>query len=459
MTHGRLPRFAGQSGEARQKPTPGQATPRDAGNRKEFTWFRRVMGFTASIPMLPQFGVGVPLSVIVAIPAALSRRTSPRPRFLAFFVVISLLSVLVTWVSASVNAVPLPTAIIGHAMVFAVTLIAYGVIARSTGEAAQLVFWFYLGYLGYVLFLLPDARVFNLGVEGFWKFGVGTPVTVLVVYLTILAGAAPMVVAGVMTILGSLSFSVGFRALGLACFVAVFVIAIRGLAGRRHGVATIVLTGAALVFLVWALQQAVVSGWFGADVAARTAAQTEENGGPAILGGRSEPPLSWAAIVLRPILGWGNAQYLDASAVSLGVEYAQRLGMGDESNFIGYWIRRDGFVSLHSMVLGTWVEGGPIAALFPASLAVMFAVAAVLVSGKWAPLVTLVGVKTTWDLLFSPWSSNRGAQLAVVTILCLLALAEYARSKEPHASLRRNRRRRGDGDHAVASRIDMRTRA
>lgn len=415
---------------------------READTRPRLSGWRRVLGFTASVPVLPQLGVGVPLSVLPSIPAILYRKTSPRPKYLAFFVVAALLSALVTWISAAVNEVPVATAIIGHAVVFSISLLAYRVTTRDTAEAAQLTFWFYIGYLGYALLLLPDSRVYNLGIDGFWKFGVGTPVTVLVVYLVIRAGGSRGAVAVTVLLLGAFSLTVGFRALGLACVVAFFVIAMRALAGRRHGIFTIVLTGVALLFLVAALPQVVASGVFGEEVAARTAAQTEENSGPAILGGRSEPPLSIAAIVLRPFLGWGNAQYLDSSVLGLGVQYAEALGMGDRSNYIGYWVRRDGFVSLHSMVLGTWAEGGLLAAVFPLALLVLFAVAGVLASGKWAPLVTLIAVKTGWDLLFSPWSSNRGAQLAVAAILCLLALVQYRSEKAERNAARSQQSRR-----------------
>ncbi|WP_374977068.1 hypothetical protein ACEYYH_04485 [Microbacterium trichothecenolyticum] len=389
---------------------------------------RRILGFTANVPVLPQLGVGFPLSLIPAALVVPLRRTSPRPRFLSRLIFAALLSAGAIWLSAAVNGTNVATAAIGHALVFAVSLIAYRVTVRDNAEAAQLTFWFYLGYLGYALLLLPDARVYNLGIEGFWKFGVGTPLAIIAVYLVIRAGGKPGAVGVTLLLFGSLSFVVGFRALGLACFTALFIIAARAAVGRRHGGRTIVVSLVALVVLAWSLQQALVSGVFGQDVAMRTASQTEDSG-PAILGGRSEPPLSLAAIRLSPWIGWGSAQAIDNEALSLGVQYAQALGMGEQSNYMGYWVRRDGFVSLHSIFFGNWVEGGVLAAIFPLALIVLFLAAGFLATGRWAPLVTLVAVKTAWDVLFSPLSSNRGVQLAVVAIVCLLALVEYRREK------------------------------
>lgn len=395
---------------------------------KDGRWLRRILGFTASVPMLPQLGIGFPLSTLPSLAVLPIKRKTPRPKYLTPLVIAALLTAFVTWLSSQINDTPPASAAIGHALVFALSLLAYRVAIRDTAEAAQLSFWFYLGYLGYALLLLPDARVYNLGFEGFWKFGAGTPLAIIAVYLVIRAGGKPGAVAVTLLLFGALSFAVGFRALGVACFAAVFVMLVRAVFNRRNAFVKIAATFAALWFLAWALQQALVSGLFGQDVALRTAAQTEDNG-PAILGGRSEPPLSLAAITLRPWFGWGSAQNLDNEALTLGVRYAQGLGMGDTSNYMGYWIRRDGFVSLHSILLGTWAEGGIFAALLPLGLVVLFVVAGILATGPWAPLVTMLAVKTAWDVVFSPWSSNRGVQLAVVAIVCLIALGQYRRTR------------------------------
>lgn len=391
-------------------------------------WWRRLLGASASIPAVPQLGIGFPLAMIPTILTLGVRRTTPRPPWVLPLIGAATLTAIVTVISAAVNDTTIASAAVGHAIAFVLSLAAYRVAVTDTTEAAQLTFWFHLGYLGYALLLLPDARVYNLGFEGFWKFGVGTPAVIIAIYLVIRAQAKTSVVATTILLFGAVSIVVGFRALGLACFVAFVIIVVRAVTGTRRKWLALIAAGGALAILALVLPALVASGAFGHEVAYRTQAQTDESG-PAILGGRSEPPLSIAAIMMKPLFGWGNSQALDNDAIGLGVQVAQGLGMGDQSNYVGYWVRRDGFVSLHSIFLGTWAEGGPLAAVFPLTLIVLFAVAGVLATGRWAPLVTIVAFKSAWDVVFSPWSSNRGVQLAVVAILCALALVESKRQR------------------------------
>jgi hypothetical protein len=394
----------------------------------ERLWLRRIIGLTASVPIIPALGIGNPAAIgPIALVLPLKRDTT-RPRWLAPLVLAAIMAASVAYLSSVLHHTTPASALMGHSALFAVSILAFRIIVPDVEAGTHLACWFYVGQFFYALLLLPDGRVYNLGIEGLWKFGIGTSVAVLVTYWAIRLGGSLYLVALALSGMGALSFIVGFRALGVACFAAVLVMAIRTVFIRGSASTRGVVTLGALWALASVLEWAVTSGLFGEDVAYRTATQAED-GGPAILGGRSEPPLSIAAISMRFWTGWGNAQVISSDAIDRGSKIAEKLGMGSATEYLPYWIRYDGFISLHSMALGAWAEGGILAAVFPIGIVALCGAACIHATGKWAPLVTLLSVKTAWDVMFSPWSGNRGIQLAVVAIIALRVLEQQRRER------------------------------
>jgi hypothetical protein len=404
-------------------------TPSRSVGMRERPWLTRIMGLASSVPVLPQLGLGAPLSVALSIGAVLTVPGRAGKRKLHLLIeAFAVASAVFVWLSSLVNDTPLAIDSVGHALIFAISLASYGRLITTETEAARMIAWFYGGFLAYLSIHGFDSRALDTGINGFWKFGIGTPVTIVVLYVVIRRGASAFQSTLFVLMAGALSFVVGFRALGVACFASVLVAAVRVILPKGRLIVKAAALAVALWVLAWALEQGVILGLFGQDVGARTASQVIEGGMP-VFGGRSEAPLSVAAISLKPLIGWGNSQYLDSEAISLGVVNAEALGMGGPENYMNYWVRGDGFISLHSMALGQWVDGGIFAAAFPISLLVLFIIAAIEARGRWAPLVALVSVNTGWDLMFSPWSTNRGVQLAMTSALCLVVVLGRIRNE------------------------------
>lgn len=179
---------------------------------------------------------------------------------------------------------------------------------------------------------------------------------------------------------GCVSLVLGFRSHGLVCFAAAVVLLVKGRSRRgRPPVFKAILAGGGLYALSELLPAALSSGIFGEAVRLRTVNQLEDSG-PALLAGRVEPPLSIAAIWERPWFGWGNLGGVDHGALSRAAEIAYNLGMVPQ-DYLQFWVRRDGSVSVHSLLGKGWVEGGIVAAVMPLLLLVMF-VTAILKAGE-----------------------------------------------------------------------------
>ena len=73
----------------------------------------------------------------------------------------------------------------------------------------------------------------------------------------------------------------------------------------------------------------------------------------------------------------------------------------------------------HSILLGSWAEGGVLAAFLPAWLLV--ACIGIVWNntrfGKWAPLALTVALQGIWDLLYAPWTYNMLAEYACIALL------------------------------------------
>ena len=93
---------------------------------------------------------------------------------------------------------------------------------------------------------------------------------------------------------------------------------------------------------------------------------------PLLLAGRTEPPLSITAIMDRPLLGWGSAVNLTPDVYTQAEHLAVRMGYAPTFPFDGYWRlwSPPSEYSFHSILLGSWAEGGVLAVLLPAWLLV-----------------------------------------------------------------------------------------
>lgn len=365
---------------------------------------------------VPLPGIGVPVSVLPAMIALPLRRPingPPMARGIAIWLLVGTLA----WTVISLTNGVIPGANVAQFAVVALLLLAYLSTITSLESAATLVGWTSLSMTVYtVAFGAGNTRG---SFEDLWKYGIAFTFTIFTLYLLARTDSA---VAGIIAliILGTFGTVLNYRSFGLVCGIAA-AICIAKLGTGRHIALRIATAGGILALLAVLLPQALSSGVFGATVQAKTVAQTEA-GGPLLLGGRTEPPLSIAAITERPF-GWGSAQLINADTLNRGSEIARFLGVTEVEQATKIWVRADGYVSLHSMLFVPWVEGGIVAAIPMLLFIALFGWAAAVSRGRWTVLVTLVAAQSIWDILFSPWTGERAVALAAAAILAAWTIA------------------------------------
>lgn len=253
-----------------------------------------------------------------------------------------------------------------------------------------------------------------------WKYGIAPGVTVLLVYGLTIVGTSFLVQAAALGLLGIASLALNFRSHALVCLVtaAIFVTHHYFAARLRRGWRFIVILGFGIAFS-YIMPLAARAGLFGPTLREKTIEQETDNL-PILLAGRTEPPMSLTAIADRPLLGWGSALNLTPDVYTRAEHVAISWGYPADFEFAGYWrLPASDYSAIHSILLGSWAEGGLIAALLPAWL--LIACLAIVWNyprfGGWAPLAVVVALQGIWDLLYAPWTYNTTASYACIAVL------------------------------------------
>ncbi|MFD4179658.1 hypothetical protein [Rhodococcus sp. NPDC058514] len=262
-----------------------------------------------------------------------------------------------------------------------------------------------------------------------WKYGMAQPVTTLVLFGLIRAARVRWFAIPVMLLVfGLASLALNYRAHALVCLITGAIVLTRRLLGSRIGrgwqFAGIAAFGLAFAYL---MPIAARIGLFGPALRRKTLEQ-QATDLPLLLVGRPEPPVSITAILERPILGWGSAQKLTPEVYTAAEHLAVRLGFAPTAPFELYWrLPVTESSAMHSLVLGSWVEGGVLAALLPLWLLVC-CVGLVWNGeryGMWGPLVVMLGVQGIWDLAYEPWTYNAIPVFACIALF--FAAAHFIR--------------------------------
>ena len=253
-----------------------------------------------------------------------------------------------------------------------------------------------------------------------WKYGIAPGVTILLVVVLTLLRAPALLQSVVLAALGLTSLGLNFRSHALVCLVAAAVLfAHRVSRGRIHRgwqFAAIAGFGVSLAYL---LPTAGRAGLFGPALQAKTLEQDTTNL-PMLMAGRTEPPMSLTAIGERPWLGWGSALKLPPDVYNKAEHLAVQWGYAPTFPFEGYWrLPADDYSAMHSILLGSWAEGGVLAVLLPAWL--LIAAVGIVWNysrfGRWTPLALVVALQAIWDLLYAPWTYNMVPECACLALL------------------------------------------
>jgi hypothetical protein len=260
-----------------------------------------------------------------------------------------------------------------------------------------------------------------------WKFGYGYPITLVIILVAQLKPlrARPILSVGLVLFAGALNFYMGFRSLGLTCFLSAWFMWVQRaehLAVKKQRSLRMVLTliGSALaVYLVTDFYEfSAAQGWLGED--ARTKYLVQSSGDLGILlGARTEILASGQAILDSPVLGHGSwAKDPKYTAI---LESAL-----DEHGYDPRYDTEDNLIPSHSYIMGAWVEAGIIGAVFWI-WAFSITVRTLLRSNRWyptlIPLTAFIAFDLLWNIPFSPFGADgrvRAAYGLSLMIMCLM---------------------------------------
>jgi hypothetical protein len=323
-------------------------------------------------------------------------------------------------ISAQINGLSMLDQRVQQWAVFAVYYVGILVLA---GRDLLRCFSIYCGIaIGAVIYgMMPGSAssMFYRSVADLWKYGLGQWIVIILLFIAIVLKLALPLQALLLIALGVFSLNQDYRSLATNCILA-GVIVLVGWAGAERIPRWLQLGFAAAsglaVYVL--LPRLAASGLLGVAIQRKTESQLDE-GVPLILAGRTESPLSIAAIMERPWFGWASANNISAEVFDHAKRIAISAGFNPTVPLENGWYYANGDVSLHSILLGIWAEGGLFTALLPLGLFV----AAVLIIwnarryGRWTALVIAVSIQAIWDLLFSPWSYGLLAGFAVLAVI------------------------------------------
>src|SRR5262249_27054546 len=118
--------------------------------------------------------------------------------------------------------------------------------------------------------------------------------------------------------------------------------------------------------------------------------------------------------------GWGSAMKFTPDLYARAEHLAVRMGFDPESPFDQYWrLPAKDYSAPHSILLGSWAEGGGLA--LPPPVFLLVACIGVVWNntrfGRWAPLILTVALQGIWDLIYAPYTYNMIPEYACIALL------------------------------------------
>jgi len=267
----------------------------------------------------------------------------------------------------------------------------------------------------------------------FWKFGIGSGITFLIVLLShkrlLLVRLAPELLVAFAALL---NIYFGFRSLGLVCgLTAVFLLIHRRRQRSRlpavamhqskwRGVKLFLVFVVGTYGIVSLYEYAATAGWVGEEEQQKYSIQSSGKWG-ILLGGRSELLASGQAIIDSPLIGHGswarNSYYADLIDIRK-----------DELGYEVSGIRQSDLIPSHSYLFGSWVEAGLAGGFFwiyILSRIYKMLRASFLSSARPKPWVIFCIFLLAWDVLFSPMGAQQRIISAYQVVMLMLTLAAF----------------------------------
>ena len=256
-----------------------------------------------------------------------------------------------------------------------------------------------------------------------WKYAWGQWIVIIVIYLLAALKLSVELQAVFLVLLAGFSLVENYRSLATNCVIAALIIILgwlfAGKIARWLQLMIVVGLGAGLYTLV---PKIALSGLVGDAIRRKTEFQAN-TGVPLILAGRTESPLSIAATHRASVVRMGKREQRQRRGIRPG-QAAPRSRSASTRPLSWRALgtsNPNGDVSLHSILLGAWAEGGLFTALPSAGSALIAALITPIWNapryGRWAALVVAVSIQAVWDLVVLAvvvWISLAGSPLLAV---------------------------------------------
>jgi O-antigen ligase len=282
-----------------------------------------------------------------------------------------------------------------------------------------------------------------------WKFGLASPVTFAVFLLASRKQCSSSFSFFLIIGMGAVNIVLGARSLGGICLAAAMYLVLtrimrRNLKGdtklkprTQFAIAVSIVLGIAGV--IWVYEFAAGSGILGD--AARDKYELQASGKYGmLLGGRVEMLGSVPAIYDSPILGHGSyprdAAYLLAARQALAMmDYKDADNQSKEE-------LAEGYIPMHSYILGAWVSAGILGAVFWAAVLVLILRGLMRVypaSVALLPLVSFMAFALFWGILFSPFGAEERMTSSYCIVLLMTCMAMAPSAAERKVAVARKR--------------------
>lgn len=284
-----------------------------------------------------------------------------------------------------------------------------------------------------------------------WKFGYGTGATMLLV-----AGAGwlwsqrlYLPALGLCIAIGLLNLQLGFRSMGGMVFMTAILLGLSLVLGNRRRVisawgaalrigVTVVVVSAGGVLIIDLYASAAQQGLLGQQEQEKFFDQVDDRG--VLLSGRAELPIAIEAVKEKPLLGhgsWAEDEYYS-------ILYWQQSGLQVDNIPLE---ERD-LIPTHSHLMGAWVEGGILAALFWFyALFLLARTILVLIHNRSLadPIVILTLVMLGWAIPFSPYGLTNRVMSSFAIVVAVTLLRLNAESQASASSGSAGLTRQGNG--------------
>ena len=270
-----------------------------------------------------------------------------------------------------------------------------------------------------------------------WKFGLGTPVTILCCLVAgTVASRSRTAAVTILVGIGAINLVLGFRSMGGICAFAAVHTYFQLSSGLAEGplrkgrsVLAVVILGVGAWGISSVYAHGAQSGWFGAAEQEKYAVQSSGVGG-FLLGGRSDLLASSAAIYDSPLIGHGSWAK-DPLYGAILVNSMEDLGYEDVSSGL-----EGDLIPAHSYFFGAWVESGVIGAVFWGWVLWFTGIVLIRASGREPlfPFFAFIGILLAWNVLFSPYGAD-GRFTATYFVYAMVLFSLHSQAQETCTAL------------------------